>query len=93
MVNKTWQNEWLKLKSVKHKIKTQRPSQAMQSFGRAGPGCGLTGEKSAVQIGTELLLHGTSHTVSGLHAMPAQHSTFLDCKVWTRPEPCGFQVW
>jgi hypothetical protein len=37
----------------------------------ACPGSGLTGEKSAVQIGTELLLHGTSHTVSGLRAMPA----------------------
>jgi hypothetical protein len=39
-----------------------------------------TGEKSAVHIGTELLLHCTSHTVSG--------STFPDCKVRTRPEQC-----
>jgi hypothetical protein len=33
----------------------------------AGPGqeVGRAGEKSAVQIGTELLLHGTSYTVSG----------------------------
>jgi hypothetical protein len=42
----------------------------MRLFGRAGPGSGPTGEKSAVQIGTELLLHVTSHTVSGLRAMP-----------------------
>jgi hypothetical protein len=34
--------------------------------------CGLTGKKRAVHIGTELLLHGTSHMVSGLRAMPAQ---------------------
>ena len=40
----------------------------MRSFGRAGPGSRPTCEKSAVHIGTELLLHGTSHTVSGLRA-------------------------
>jgi hypothetical protein len=40
----------------------------------AGPGqeVGRAGETSAVQIGTELLLHCTSHTVSGLRTMPAQ---------------------
>jgi hypothetical protein len=70
MVDKTWLNDWLKLKSVKHKIKAL--ADAMRSFGRAGPGSGPTGEKSTVQIRTELLLHGTSHTVSGLGAMPAQ---------------------
>ena len=31
-------------------------------------------EKCAVQIGTELLRHGTSHMVSGLRAMPAQRA-------------------
>ncbi len=50
-----------------------------------------TDEKNAVQTGTELLQHGTSHTVSGLLAMPAQRRTFLDCKVGTRPKQCGFQ--
>ncbi len=32
----------------------------------------LPTEKGAVQIGIPLLLHGISHTVSGLHAIPAQ---------------------
>jgi hypothetical protein len=36
------------------------------------PGSGQTREKRAVQNGMELLLHHTSHTVSGLSAMPAQ---------------------
>ncbi len=44
----------------------------MLSLGLACPACGPTGEKSTVHIGTELLLHGTSHTVRGLRAMPAQ---------------------
>jgi hypothetical protein len=70
MVDKTWQNDWLKLKSVKHKIKTLADASVNRcnhSAGpdRAGPDSGLKGEKSTVQIGTELLLHSTSHTVSG----------------------------
>jgi hypothetical protein len=46
----------------------------MLSFSQACPGCGQTGEKSAVhfQVRTELLLYCTSHMVSGLSAMPAQ---------------------
>jgi hypothetical protein len=75
MVDKTWRNEWLILKSVKHKIQTladARVNRCDHSAGRAGPRSGPTGEMCAVQIGTELLLHGTSHTVSGLRAVPAQ---------------------
>jgi hypothetical protein len=65
----------------------------MLSFGWACPESGPTGEKSAVQIGTELLLHDTSHTVS-MASVPCQRGgrTFLDYKVRTRPETCGFQV-
>ncbi len=60
--------------AAKHKIKpfADSPSQALQSFGQAGPGSQPTGKKCPVQIGTELLLHRTSKTVSGLCAMPAQ---------------------
>ncbi len=66
--------------SMKHKIKTMvawiagakckiktladAPCQPMLSLGKACPGSGLTSEMSAVQIGTELLLHWTNHTVS-----------------------------
>jgi hypothetical protein len=45
----------------------------MQSFGRAGPGNRPTGEKSAVQIGTELLQHGASHAVGSLLAWTTGH--------------------
>jgi hypothetical protein len=87
MVDKTWQNEWLKLKSVKHKIKTLADARVNRCYHAARPAqeVGLSGptphflgrlaksaQLCAVQIGTELLLHGTSHTVSGLRAMPVQ---------------------
>ncbi len=43
----------------KHKIKTlaDAPCQKMQSFGLAGPCIPPTGEKNAIQIGTQSLLH------------------------------------
>jgi hypothetical protein len=74
MVNKTWRIEGLKLKSVEHKIKTLADARLKRCDHSAEPAqeCWPTGEKSAVHIGTELLLHGTSHTVSGIRAMPAQ---------------------
>ena len=83
-----WRTESL-ARSTKLKLFADAPSQPMRSLGLPGSSCGQTGEKSAVQIGSELLQHG-----SGM--APVTRSvrvrTFRDYNDGTEPEPCGFAI-
>jgi hypothetical protein len=49
--------------------KADAPSQLVQFLSLAGPMIKPAGEKGNLQIGTQLLLHVSSHAVSSLHAM------------------------
>ncbi len=73
-VDKTWRNEWQKSKLVEHKIKTLADARLKRCDHLAEPGqeVGRHAKRALFHIGTEVLLHCTSHTVSGLRAMPAQ---------------------
>jgi hypothetical protein len=65
---KLWQTESL----AKHKIKTLADPVSTDAIIRLGqPRKWVDWRKERFQIGTEFLLHCTSHTVSGLRAMPA----------------------
>jgi hypothetical protein len=91
MVDKTWRNEWLKLKSVEHKIKTladahfHLSAEQAQDVGRLA--------KRALFISV-LNCYCTVPVTRSVASVPCQRNgrTFLDCNAGTRPEPCWFQV-
>ena len=94
MVDKTWRNEWLKLKSVKNKIKTLADACLKRCNHSAGPGQECVGRQAKRALFTSVLNCCCMAPVTrSVASVPCQHScrTFLDYKVGTRPEPCGFQ--
>ncbi len=86
-VDKTWRNEWQKLKSVEHKIKTLDDARLKRCDHSAGPG-----QEVGQQAKRALFI--SAPVTRSVASVPCQRSgrTFLDCKAGTRPEPCRFNV-
>jgi hypothetical protein len=94
MVDETWRNDWLKLKSVEPKIKTLADARLKRRDHSAGQAqeVGRLAKKAlfkSVQNGC-----CTVPVTRSVASVPCQRSgrTFLDYKVGTRPEKCGFHV-
>jgi hypothetical protein len=99
MVDETWRNEWLKLKSVEHKIKTLADARLKRCNHLAEPAQDVGRQAKRALFKSVLTCCCTSPVTRSVASMPCQLScltfsglTFLDYKVGTRPEPCGFQV-
>ncbi len=95
MVDKTWRNEWLKLKSVEHKIKTLADARLKRRDLSAEPAQDVGRLAKRALFISVLNCCCTVPVTRSVASVPCQRSgrTFLDCKAGTRPEPCGFQVW
>jgi hypothetical protein len=94
MVDKTWRNEWLKLKSVEHKIKTLADARLKRCDLSAEPAQDVGRLAPRVLFISVLNCCCTVPVTRSVASVPCQLSarTLLDYKVGTRPEPCGFQV-
>ncbi len=93
-VDKTWQNDWLKLNSVKHKIKTLADARLKRGDHLAWPAQEVGRLAKRALFKSVLNFCCTTPVTRSVASVPCQRScrTFLDYKVGTRPEPCGFRV-
>ncbi len=94
MVDETWRNDWLKLKSVEHNIKTLADARLKQRDHSAEPAQDVGRLAKRALFKSVRNCCCTSPVTRSVASVPCQRSgrTFLDYKVGTRPEPCGFHV-
>jgi hypothetical protein len=94
MVDETWRNDWLKLKSVKHKIKNLDDARVNRRDHSAGPGQEVGQQAKRALFKSVWNCCCTVSVTRSVASVLCHRSgrTFLDCKAGTRPEPCGFQV-
>jgi hypothetical protein len=94
MVDKTLRNDWLKLKSVEHKIINLADAGLKRSYHLAGPtqDVGRLAKRALFQLVLNCCC--TAPVTQSVASVPCQRrgSTFLDCKIGIRPEPCGFRA-
>jgi hypothetical protein len=85
MVDKTWRNEWLKLKSVKHKIKTLADARINRCDHLAGPAQEVGRLAKSAQFKSVLNCCCTVPVTRSVTSVPCQLSsrTFLNFKVGT----------
>jgi hypothetical protein len=94
MVDQTWRNKWLKLKSVQHKVKTLADARLKRCDLSAEPAQDVGRLAKRALFILVLNCCCTIPVTRSVASVPCQRSgrTFLDCKAGTIPEPCGFQV-
>ncbi len=94
MVDEKWRNDWLKLKSVKHKIKTLADARVNRCNHLAEPAQDVGRLAKRALFKSVWNCCCSSPVTRSVASVPCQHSgrTFLHYKVGTRREPCGFHV-